>query len=112
MGGRRLSIQDPDRIVDDWSEKGAEARERRRQGYREERRALAAQIPVQVQPEHEGYRPPLPSPEIFFPEWDFLLKPWGPPLDDPRAMAYREVQWKALKGEDYGEALEALNRLA
>lgn len=97
MGGRRLSVQDPDRIVDDWPEKGAEARERRRQGYRQERRALASQIPVQVAPEA---RPPYPGwvpPEEAFPQWDWLLKPWGPPLDDPEVKAYCDSQWRAQR---------------
>lgn len=93
MGGRRLAITDPDKIVDDWPEKGAVGRERRKQEYREQRRALKAEKPAE--PVRE-FRFPLPPPEEYFPEWDWVLEPWGPPLDDPKCKAYIDIQWRAM----------------
>lgn len=106
MGGRRLSIEDPDRIVDDWPcDRTLNAQERRKAGYRAEREKLAqerAQPPVQIAPEfpepvQDDFKFPLPSPEEYFPDWDWLLAPWGPPDDYPGAKAYRDIQERALR---------------
>lgn len=112
MGGRRLSIADPEKIVDDWPETRPVGRERRKQEYREQRAALKAQEapePVPAPAPAEAPAPlaccpgpvcefkfPLPSPEVYFPDWDFVLQPWGPPLDDPKVKAYCDIQTRAL----------------
>ena len=104
MGGRRLSVQDPDRIVDDWPQKVDRGREARKREYQEARRAEAAEkaaerpapaLPCGCPGPACSFKSPLPSPEEYFPEWDFVLQPWGPPLDDPKVKAYCDIQWNA-----------------
>lgn len=93
MGGRRISIEDPDKIVDDWPKTGPVGREKRKAEYRAQREALGAEKPVQPEPEYRGA---LPPPEIYFPEHDFVLEPWGPDPDDARVKAYCDIQWRAI----------------
>lgn len=95
MGGRRLSIVDPDAIVDDWPlNTPRDAQERRKAGYRAERQKEAQKA---AEPPEDGFKFPLPSPEEYFPDWDWLLAPWGPPDDYPGAKAYRDIQERALR---------------
>jgi hypothetical protein len=103
MGGRRISIQDPDRIVDDWPVTSPVGRERRKQEYRAQREALKAEKaaePVPAGTVTREFKPGRPypgyvAPEQMFPKWDWLMKPWGPPLDDPLVKAYCDTQRKA-----------------
>jgi hypothetical protein len=101
MGGRRISIADEDRIVDDWPEKAPVGRERRKAEYRAQREALKPEKPAQPAPgEIPEFMPGRPypgyvAPEEMFPKWDWLMKPWGPPLDDPLVKAYVDTQRKA-----------------
>lgn len=98
MGGRLIKPVEEDQIVPDWPEKGPVGRERRKQAYRDQRAADAAQKATEAQPAHVPANP-YPGymrPEAMFPEWDWDGHPEGPPLDDPLVAAYTQLQWRAF----------------
>lgn len=100
MGARKLTVQDPDTIVDDMPEKTPVGRERRKAEYRADRaaererqRARRAPKPITEDHPYPGHVPP----EVMFPQWDWAGHPEGPDIDDPYVAAYCDMQWKAFK---------------
>ena len=114
---RTLRVLDsPDQIVPDWPKKPVRGRAARLAAIRAERAAKAAEKAAQARTEpdvsegptagtadpsssHLGPPTTLPgvvSPQEMFPDWDWLLHPEGPPLEDPQVAAYTQIMWKAI----------------
>lgn len=99
MGARKLTVSDPDAIVEDMPETKVTGRERRKAEYRTDReaererqRARRAPLPATENHPYPGHV----APETMFPEWDFVAHPEGPSLDDPLVASYCDLQWKSF----------------
>lgn len=91
MGARKLTVTDPEDIIEDMPAKQPVGRNRRKAEYQAERREKAeAKKNRPLRGDYPGHL----SPQEIFPEWDWEGAPWGPPLDDPRVATYCDLQWR------------------
>lgn len=101
MGARKITVVDPDAIIEDMPVKTPVGRNRRKAEYQAERAAeqtrkrVAPRAPRPITEEHPY--PGYISPEEFFPAFDFVAHPEGPDISDPLVFAYCEIQWKSFK---------------